>query len=92
MSSLINAENLWSESLTKDVLIVYAEGLTCNNFDKKTNYNIRRHDKYTWYVLKKLAGEESELISKNQLFLIEYIRLTSIMVICHAVVAVYSGT
>ena len=64
-ASLINTENLWSESLTKEVLTVYAEGIACDNFDKKTVYNVRRHDKYTWYVLKKVAGQESELSSKN---------------------------
>ena len=68
MPSLINTENLWSESLIKDVLTVYAESLACNNFDKKTIYNVRRHGKYTRYVLKKVAGEESELTSINQLF------------------------
>ena len=67
MASLINTENLWSDSLTNDVLIVYTEGLACNNFDKKTIYNVKRHKKYTWYVLKKSAAEECEPASTNQL-------------------------
>ena len=86
--SLINTDNLWSDSLTKDVLKAYAEGLVCNNFDKKTIYNVRRHDEYAWYVLNKAAGDESELISIN-CFLIEYVRLSSMMVKCHTVVVVY---
>ena len=73
-ASLINTETLWSDSLTKDVLTVYAKCLVCTNFDKKTIYNVRHHNKYSWYVLKKVAGEESELSSKNQLFLIDYVR------------------
>ena len=68
MASLINTDNLWSDSLTKDVLTDYAEGLACNNFDTKTIYNTRRHKKYTWYVLKKAAGEEGVQTSKNQQF------------------------
>ena len=47
MAFLINTENLWADSLTKDVLTVYAEGLASNYFDKKTIYTVRRHAKYT---------------------------------------------
>ena len=53
MKFLINRENLWSDSLTKDNLTVYAEGLACNNFNKNIFYNLRRLAKDTWYVLKK---------------------------------------
>ena len=60
MSYSIKKENLLSDSLTKDVLTVYAEGLACNNFDRKKFCNGRRHDKDTWYILKKSVGEEDE--------------------------------
>ena len=59
---------LSSESLTKDVLIVYAEGLACQNLDKKKMYDVRRHDKDSCCVLKKSAGEEGEPTSTNQPF------------------------
>ena len=51
MALLIETGNLWSDSLTKDDLIFYVEGLVYNNFDKQKIYNVRRHDKYTWYGL-----------------------------------------
>ena len=66
--SLINTYNLWSDSLTEDVLTVYAEDLVCNFFDKKTIYNVSCHKIYMLYVLKKSAGEEGEPTSTNQLF------------------------
>ena len=68
MASLISTESFWSDSLTKYTLIVYVEGIVCNNFDKKIIYNVRRHNKYTWCVLKKLAGDEGEPASTNQHF------------------------
>ena len=67
MRAYINREFLWSDTSAIYVLTVYTEGLACNNFDKKTIYNVRRHNKYTWYVLKKSVGEEGELNSTNQL-------------------------
>ena len=67
MASLINIENLWSDSLTKHVLTVYAEGLAYINVDKNLIYNLMRHNNYTWYILEKLADEEGELTSTNQL-------------------------
>ena len=52
MASLINTDNLWSGLSTKDVLTVYFEGLAHNNFNTKATYNVRRHARDTWYVLK----------------------------------------
>ena len=46
MGSYINRENLRSDSLTKDVLIVYAEGLACNTIDNFLN-NDRRYAQNT---------------------------------------------
>ena len=68
MGSYIKREDLWSESLTKDNLTVYAEGLACNNFDKKKFYNSRRYEKDTLYAPQKSAGEIGEPNSTNQLF------------------------
>ena len=45
MGSYINKDNFWSESLTKHVLTVYAEGLTCNSFDKREFYNVMHYAK-----------------------------------------------
>ena len=68
MAYLINKENLWSESLTKDILTVYDVGIVCNNFDKKEFYNVMRSATDTSYVLKKSVGEVGEPTSINQLF------------------------
>ena len=80
MACLINTDNLWLDSLTTDFLTVYAEGLVCNIFDKRKVYKVRRHNKHTWCVLKKVSGEEGGPNSTNQHFLIEYIQLLFIMV------------
>ena len=58
---------MWSDSLTKDFLTIYAEGLAYNNFDKRTFYNVRRYTKDTCFVFKKSAGEVGALNSTNQL-------------------------
>ena len=68
MVSYINRENLWSESLTKDVLIIYAEGLARNKFDKRIYYTVRHYTKDTCYVLNKSAGAEGEPNNTNKLF------------------------
>ena len=49
----MNKNKLWSDSLTKKILTTYAEGLACDNFDKRTLYNVWRNDVNTWWVLKK---------------------------------------
>ena len=56
MANNMNKNKLWSDSLTKNSRSTYAEGLACNNFDKRTLYNIWRNDENTWWVLKKVAG------------------------------------
>ena len=53
---MINKENLWSNSLTKNALTLYAEGLACKNFDQMRIYNVRRYSEDMWFVLKKEAG------------------------------------
>ena len=79
-------------SLTKYVLIVYAEGLACNNFDKKTIYNVMGYDKDTCYVLKKSADEKGKPNSTNRLFFCQVPAHISMMVICRTFVVVYRGT
>ena len=68
MLSLIDTDNLWSDSLTKDILTVYAEDLACKRFDKKTIYNVSCYNIYMLYVLKKSTGEEGEPTSKISCF------------------------
>ena len=48
----MNKHELWSDSLTKYDIMTYPEGLACDNFDKRTLYNILRNDANTWWVLK----------------------------------------
>ena len=43
----MNKYKLWSDSLTKNSLTTYAEGLACDNFDKRTLYNVWRNDANT---------------------------------------------
>jgi len=52
----MNSHNLWSNTNTKDVLVPYAEGLACDNFDKREYYNVHRSTEFCWYVLNKEAG------------------------------------
>lgn len=56
MANNMNKNKLWSDSLTRDSLTTYAEGLACDNFERGKTYNIRRNDQYSWYVLKDCAG------------------------------------
>ena len=55
-SKKINETNLWSNSLTKETLTDYAEGIACNNFDTRHKYNVRQIDTYKWFVLAKNVG------------------------------------
>ena len=52
----MNKNKLWSDSLTKDSLTTYAEGLACDNFEWGKTYHIRRNDESSWWVLKDCAG------------------------------------
>ena len=56
MATNTNSHNLWSNTNTKDVLVPYAEGLACDNFDKREYYNVHRTTEFCWYVLNKEAG------------------------------------
>ena len=57
MANNMNKKKLWSDSLTRDSLTTYAEGLACDNFDRGKTYHIRRIDQNSWYVLKHCAGK-----------------------------------
>ena len=56
MANNMNTHSLWSNSNTKDVLVPYAEGLACSNFDQREFYNVHRASAFCWYVLNKEAG------------------------------------
>ena len=56
MATGMNAHSLWSNSNTKDNLVAYAEGLACDNFDKKFFYNMHCNSDFTWLVLNKETG------------------------------------
>ena len=56
MATDMNTHSLWSNSNTKDILVTYAEGLACDNFDKKKYYNVHRKSAFIWLVLNKEAG------------------------------------
>ena len=47
---------MWSNSLTKEILTDYAEGIACKNFDIRNKYNVRRIATDTWFVLSKNVG------------------------------------
>ena len=49
----MNTANLWSDSLTKDILTKYAEGLACVRFDMRNLYDVRLYKKHHWFVMKK---------------------------------------
>ena len=66
MAANINKENLWSNSLTKNALTTYAEGLACKNFDQRIIYNVRRHSSNVWFVLKKEAGLNPPTLDQSQ--------------------------
>ena len=53
MVNNMNKNKLWSDSLTKNTLTTYAEGLVCNNLDERTLYNVLRNDENIWWVLNK---------------------------------------
>ena len=40
--------------IDKKYVTTYAEGLACNNFDKRNLYNTQRNDCNTWWVLGQL--------------------------------------
>lgn len=53
MAQNINKTVIWSDSNTKDCLTTFAEGLACNNFDKRVLYIARKQSNKIWYVMKK---------------------------------------
>ena len=57
MANNMNKKKLWSDSLTRDPLTTYAEGLACDNLKRGKTYHIRRIDQTSWYVLKDCAGK-----------------------------------
>ena len=56
MANNMNKNKLWSDSLTRDSLTTYAEGLACDNFERGKKCHIRRNDQNSWLVLKDCAG------------------------------------
>ena len=46
----INSTGNWTKSLTKDYLTEYAEGIACDNFDRRLKYVKKRIDDNTWLV------------------------------------------
>ena len=71
MGSFIKRERFWSESMTKNVLTMYAGGLACNTLDKSKFYDVMRYAKD---ALKKSIGEVGEPNSTNKL-LFDQVRL-----------------
>ena len=47
--------------MTKETLTDYAEGIACNNFDTRKNYNVRRIDTNKWFVLANNVGKRRKL-------------------------------
>ena len=47
----VNSIKIWSNSLTKDFLTDYAEGLACHNFDRKIHYTKRCVSFNKWLVV-----------------------------------------
>ena len=49
----MNNSVLWSNSNTKQILTEYAEGLACNNFDRRLLYHVRQISQHQWMVIYK---------------------------------------
>ena len=47
----VNSIKIWSNSLTKDFLTDYAEGLACHNFDRKIHFTKRCVSFNKWLVV-----------------------------------------
>ena len=73
----INETNLWSNSMTKDILTKYAEGIACHNFDVRHNYNVRRIARHTWYVLYKNIGKVEKMDESKD---IKYDRVRTVII------------
>jgi hypothetical protein len=80
MSANIQRQVLWSDSLTKDYLTTYAEGLACVNFDNRLNYHVRRKDADTWYVLNKDIDGEHALNSNRENIPIQFYRVRKVSI------------
>lgn len=65
MGANIQRNVLWSDSLTKEYLTTYAEGLACVNFDNRLHYDVRRSDEHLWYVLRKFTHAPSRQVYKS---------------------------
>ena len=73
----MNDTNLWSNSMTKDILTKYAEGIVCNNFDIRHNYYVRRIATNLWYVISKKIGKIHKLDNKK---VINYDRVRKVII------------
>ena len=78
MAINMNKNKLWSDSLTKNALTAYAEGLACDNFDKRTLYNVWRNDANTWWVLKTAAGTIAYASYDSSKIVYDSVRIVSI--------------
>ena len=78
MATNIKKKNLWSNSLTKNELITYAEGLAYKNFDQRIICNIRRDSLYTWLILKTGAGLKSPSLDQSQKLYYDRVRRVTI--------------
>ena len=78
MATIINKDNLWSNSLTRNQLTTYAEGLACKNFDQRTLYNVRRYNLKMWLVLKKEAGTKPPSLDESQKLYYDRVRTVCI--------------
>ena len=74
----MNKYKLWSDSLTKESLTIFAEGLACDIFERGKFYNIWRNDKKTWWVLKKCAGTIRCVSYYSSKLLYDRVRIVSI--------------
>ena len=78
MVNNMNKNKLWSNSLTKNYLTTYVEGLACDNFDKRTLYNIWSNDQNIWWVLKEPAGTMEYASYDSSKLLYDRVRIVSI--------------
>ena len=78
MANNMNKNKLWSDSLTKNDLTTYAEGLAYDNFDKRMLYNIWRNDQNTWWVLNKITGTMECASYDSSKLLYDRVRIVSI--------------
>ena len=76
----MNTDKIWSDSLTKNYLTKYAEGLAVVQYDKHCCYYSRRSNQYAWLVINKDVDKNSTVHNEDNNETIKFHRVRTVTI------------